>query len=225
MNKKTYTKKGGNAFYIVLSLCLIAVGVAAWSAVSAFSEFKTQQEDSTPQIESPVQESETPVKSELPKVEYEKPAEKPKTESTEQKTDAPQSFVLPIDNANIIKTFDETNLQYSKTLGDMRLHLGTDFSAETDTAVKAVTSGTVKEIYEDALLGKTVVIDHSGSLIAKYCGLKDELFVAVGDAVEPGSEIGKTGTVPSESADEPHLHFEMYKDGKAVSPLKTMNME
>ena len=228
MDKKTHQKKnGGNAFYIVLSLCLIAIGVAAWSAVSAFNDFKNE-ENTVPQIEepAPTPETEAPVTSELPKVEYEKPpTEAPETKPQEEPKNTKQYFIMPIEKGNIIKNFDENALQYSKTLGDMRLHLGVDVAAQNGTPIKSVSSGTVSEIYEDANYGFTVVIDHSNGIIAKYCGISADVAVKVGDTVESGTEIGTLSTVPCESADDTHLHFEMYKDGKAVSPLKTMGME
>ncbi len=228
MDKKTHQKKsGGNAFYIVLSLCLIAVGVAAWSAVSAFSDFKAQ-ENPTPQIESPslTPEDEAPVTSELPKVEYDKTDEKPtEAKPTEKPQATEQYFIMPIEKGNILKNFDAQTLQHSATLGDMRLHLGVDIAAESGAAVKSVSSGKVTEIYEDAALGYTVIIDHGSEIVAKYCGLNGDIPLKVGDSVNSGSEIGTVGTVPCESADDAHLHFEMYKNGTAVSPLKTMNME
>ncbi len=230
MDKKTHQKKnGGNAFYIVLSLCLIAVGVAAWSAVSAFSDFKAQ-ENIIPEIEvpAPTPDTETPVTSELPKVEYEKP-EVPKEENEPevkpQASATAEYFLMPIDAGNILKNFDETALQYSKTMNDMRLHLGIDISAESGAKVKSAGKGKVTEIYDDSNFGYTVVIDHGNSIIAKYCGMATDLAVAVGDTVDAGTEIGNVGTVPCESLDDTHLHFEMYKDGKAVSPLSTMNMQ
>ncbi len=229
MDKKTHQKKnGGNAFYIVLSLCLIAVGVAAWSAVSAFSDFNKNNENITPQIESPepTPEVEAPVTSELPKVEYEKKEEQNKPTKTEpQETNVAEYFLMPISNGNILKNFDETALQYSKTMGDMRLHLGIDIEAAKETVVKSAGKGKVSEIYDDANFGYTVVIDHGNGIVAKYCGLSTATLVAVNDTVDAGTEIGYVADIPCESADESHLHFEMYKDGKAVSPLKTMNME
>lgn len=226
-NKTHHKKNGGNAFYIVLSLCLIAVGVAAWSAVSAFTDFK-QQENIIPEIENtqPPAEIEAPVTSELPKVEYEKAEEsETKEEPKPQKNNTAEYFLMPIDKGEIIKNFDESTLQFSKTMNDMRLHLGIDIKAESDTPVKSAGKGTVKEIYDDAVLGYTVVIDHGNSLVAKYCGLSSATLVAVNDSVDAGTEIGSVGSIPSESADDAHLHLEMYKDGKAVSPLTAMGME
>ncbi len=226
-SKQKSRKSGSNGFYIVLSLCLIAVGVAAWSAVSAFSDFKTQSENSqpetpensygniTPNIEEPAQ-------NELPEVEYEAPTEPEPTPAPTVPT--AEYFIMPIEG-NIIKTFDSVTLQYSATLGDMRLHEGIDIEAAAATAVRAAGDGTVTEIYEDTAYGYTVVIDHGNGIVAKYCGLDSSIPVSSGDAVSAGTEIGLIGSIPIESADSAHLHFEMYKDGKAVSPLGTMNME
>ncbi len=233
MENKTYKRRkvkgGSNAFYLVLSLCLIAVGVAAWSAVSTLNNFKTEPEAPAPQIE-PQEEisDETPVKNELPEVEYETPAPEEETnnevknEETEIKADY---FLMPIEEGKIVKNFDEKSLQYSSTFSDMRLHLGVDISAEEGTAVKSAGRGVVEEIYTDDLLGTTVVINHGNEILAKYSGLSPATAVSVGDTLEAGNEIGTIAVVPAESADSPHLHLEMYKNGAAVSPLKTMGFE
>ena len=229
MENKTYKKrrvKGGNAFYLVLSLCLIAVGVAAWSAVSTFNDFKTEQTPKTeiaPQTEITEQK---PVENELPKVEYEKTEEKeePKEENKKEAAEA-EYFLMPIDEGQVIKNFDENSLQYSATFSDMRLHLGVDIKAEKGSPVKSAGRGVVEQVYNDDLLGTTVVINHGNDILAKYSGLSPATAVSVGDNVEAGNEIGTIDVIPAESAEESHLHLEMYKKGAAVSPLKTMGFE
>ena len=44
-------------------------------------------------------------------------------------------------------------------------------------------------------------------------------FVTIGDKVEKGQTIGTIGESASfEVAQTPHLHFEVYKDGKSINP-------
>lgn len=227
MNNKKHSKgKSSNAFYIVLSLCLIAVGVAAWSAVSAFNDFsKTPEpEPQLPQISVPEQPTEQPTDSELPKVEYEK---EPTDSDNKTATDEPVAdyFLMPIDNGKISKNFDDKTLQYSATFGDMRLHSAVDILAAVGAEVKSAGRGKVSEVYFDAALGNIVVIDHGNGIIAKYCGLNDDILVSVGDTTEAGTPLGTLGTVPSEMSDEAHLHLEMLKNGVAASPLEIMKME
>lgn len=226
MENKKHTKRSSNAFYIVLSLCLIAVGVAAWSAVSAFNDFTKsttpEPEPQLPQIVAP--ETEQATDSNLPEIKYEK--EEQKTEEVPKKQEiAADYFLMPIEDGQISKNFDDKTLQHSKTLGDMRLHLGIDILGAPGTQIKSAGRGKVSEVYFDAALGNTVVIDHGNSIVAKYCGFADDITVATGDIVEAGTELGLLGTVPHESLDEPHLHLEMFKNGNAVSPLAVMDME
>ncbi len=228
-SKTKHQKKRNYGFYVALSLCLIAVGVAAWSAVDAFNDYKNTEEPKAPQNEIIVtpEEPEEPAQNELPKVEYEEPeASETKPEPTPQpQIPTAEHFILPIENGNIIKKFDGSALQYSATLGDMRLHEGVDIGAAEGSAVRSAGTGTVTEIYCDAGLGFIIVIDHGNKILAKYCGLGEEIPVKVGDVVSAGTAIGTLGLVPVESADDPHLHLEVYKNGKAENPLKIMGME
>ncbi len=220
----------GKGFYIVLSACLVAVGVAAWSAVTAFTEYQNTEnlpeysDESPSYIDNSVtstpdeQQSEAPVQNELQDVEYPEqsaPAEEPTQQITAD------YFIMPVEG-NISKTFSDSTLQYSATFSDMRLHTGIDIICDTGSDIKSAGNGTVTEIYNDASLGKTIVIDHGNGIVAKYCGLADEVYVSSGDTVNAGSKIGTLGNIPSESADMPHLHFEMFKDSKTVAPLEIM---
>lgn len=220
-------KRNSSIFYTVLSLCLIAVGVAAWSAVSAFDDFKnsnTEPEPEPPAVVEPeiiVPEPEKPAGNELENVEY----TPPKTEVQDNEPEKESaSFIMPI-SGDIIKIFDSGTLQYSATLGDMRLHEGLDIAADEGTLVRAVRGGTVTEIYEDTAYGYTIVIDHGDGIIAKYCGMNSAIPVSVGQELASGAEIGTLGRIPIESADGSHLHFEMLKDECRVSPLSIMGME
>ena len=225
-NRKHTKRRSSNAFYIVLSLCLIAVGVAAWSAVSAFNDFTKsttpEPEPQLPQISVP--NTEQAADSELPEIKYEKEEAKPE-EAPKEKQIAADYFLMPIENGQISKNFDDKTLQHSKTLGDMRLHLGIDILADAGAQIKSAGRGKVSEVYFDATFGNIVVIDHGNSIVAKYCGFADDITVTTGDIVEAGTELGLLGTVPHESLDEPHLHLEMFKNGNAVSPLAVMDME
>jgi murein DD-endopeptidase MepM/ murein hydrolase activator NlpD len=107
----------------------------------------------------------------------------------------------------------------------MRLHLGVDIIADKGSAVVACGDGVVTNIYSDLSLGTVVEIDHSNGIVARYCGLGDDLTVKIDDHVSASQKIGTLGIIPGESADTPHLHFEILKNGKQVSPLETMGIE
>ena len=88
--------------------------------------------------------------------------------------------------------------------------------------VKAFTGGQVKEIYDDPMLGKTMVISHSGGYEAYYCGLGDTTLVSAGDSVYPGQDIGSVKEIPSEVLDASHLHFGVKKDGVWINPMDAL---
>lgn len=132
-------------------------------------------------------------------------------------------FTLPF-GADIINDYNETAPIYNATMGDWRTHPAVDFKGSDGGQVIAISYGKVTAIYDDALYGTIVEIDHGNEVVAKYCGLnKDALEVKKGDTVKEGGLIGYIDTVPCEKTDLPHLHFEIKYKGKFVDPLELMN--
>ena len=137
---------------------------------------------------------------------------------------AKETAELTLPKGTIIKNHSDTELQYSATYGDMRLHKGIDIELSLGSEVAAAAKGTVSEILDDALLGKCVTVEYSGNITVKYCGF-DTLAVSEGESFSAGRVLGTTGTVPSECADNSHLHIEVKKDGKTVEPLSVFKTE
>lgn len=132
-------------------------------------------------------------------------------------------YTLPF-GADIINDYNESAPMYNATMGDWRTHPAVDFKGTEGGQVIAISYGKVTAIYEDALYGTIIEIDHGNEVTAKYCGLnKDALEVKKGDTVKEGSLIGYIDTVPCEKSDLPHLHFEITYKGKFVDPLELMN--
>lgn len=131
-------------------------------------------------------------------------------------------YSLPL-GTDILKDYSPEVPSYSATMGDWRTHSGIDFKAAEGEQVKAISYGTVTNIYEDALWGTVVVIDHGNGVIAKYCGFnKETLEIKKGSEVESGSLLGYLGTIPCEKSELSHLHFEIIYNGKNVEPLELM---
>lgn len=127
-------------------------------------------------------------------------------------------FEAPI-AGDISKDFAEDTLVYSKTLDEWTTHLGIDIKAEKTSVVKSSERGTVESIKNDPRYGLTIIISHQDGYKTMYSNLLSTEFVSVGDTVEKGQGIGTVGNSASfETADETHLHFEMYKDGVQVNP-------
>lgn len=141
-------------------------------------------------------------------------ASETKTEETKKEL----SFEKPVEG-EIIKAFAKDNLVYSETLQEWTTHLGIDIKADKTTVVKAAEAGTVKTIKNDPRYGLTITIEHDNGYQTVYANLLSSEFVVEGEKVEKGQSIGTVGnTATFEIADEPHLHFEMLKDGVQIDP-------
>lgn len=228
-NKNSVISKffSGKGFYMVLAGCLIAVGVAAWSAVAAINDQNTTKkpDNVNSYLSSEVPQIEEPVQNEVVDEPYSEPSDTSEIESQTTNTKPVAAyFVMPV-SGSVEKEFDAKTLQYSATFQDMRLHLGVDIIAEKGASVVACGDGTVSRIYSDLILGTIIEIDHGNGIVARYCGMDENLLVDIDDVVTASQKIGTLGYVPGESADASHLHFEMLKNGKQVPPLKTMGIE
>jgi len=128
------------------------------------------------------------------------------------------TIILPIEGP-IITEYTSDVLVYSETLEAWVGHAGIDIGAEVGTPVKAAADGTVKEVYEDELWGIVIVIDHGNQLETKYANLLTKEMVKEGTKVKQGDHISKVGsTAKIEMLMEPHLHFEVRKNGNLVDP-------
>lgn len=223
--------KGNTAFYIVIALCLILIGVASWFAFSKTtdtskqninsekSKLKSSVREYTDDIESYTDNGNTSsnsLKNSDPaskKVTDEKYVSKKNTITTKEK-----SYTMPV-NGEILKDYNTKTLQYSATYNDMRIHSGVDIACTEGTLVSAVSDGKITAVENTADFGKTVTIDHGDGLIIKYCGLKN-ITVQKDTAIKMGDSIGAVGTVPCECSDQSHLHLEAFEKGKSISPLK-----
>lgn len=128
------------------------------------------------------------------------------------------SFSAPVEG-EVQKEYAVDKLVYSETLKEWVTHTGIDIKAEKTTVVKAAEEGTVTAIKNDPRYGITVIIEHSGGYETRYANLLTAEFVTVGEKVTKGQTIGTVGdTGAFEILDEPHLHFELLKDGEYQDP-------
>lgn len=95
-------------------------------------------------------------------------------------------------------------------------HYGVDISAQKNTAIKAVADGFV--IASDWTLetGNTIAVQHTNNVVSFYKH-NSSLLKKTGDKVKVGEAIAIIGNT-GEHSSGPHLHFELWKDGKAVNP-------
>ena len=129
-----------------------------------------------------------------------------------------KGFTMPV-KGEIITEFSKDSLIYSETLDEWRAHTGVDIAAKKGTKVMAPLDGIVKEISEDPLWGKVVILDHGNGLLTKFANLGDTNMIKKGLNVKKGDHIAVVGkTADIEMLMASHLHFETIKDGKSVDP-------
>jgi murein DD-endopeptidase MepM/ murein hydrolase activator NlpD len=229
-------KNNSKGFYIALGVCLIAIGIAAWTTYDSVVNYNAPEEKTASSaVAKPTNEAvsgiivynskpeSTAIVSSQPTPSSTVSSAAPKQTAAKvpaKKTVAPVlTFAYPVSNAAAQKFSGQTPV-YSNTLKDWRVHTGVDLSTKLGEAVKSAADGTVKQVYSDELFGNTAVITH-GEIEAYYCGL-DKTTVKQGDKVKKGQQIGTVGTSPFESADAPHLHLAMKKNGKYIDPLSVI---
>lgn len=132
-------------------------------------------------------------------------------------------FTLPIQSAEVQREYSGDNLVADPTMGDWRTHNGTDFVCDEGDSVMAVLDGSVAEIYEDALMGTCIRVDHGAGLESLYCGVAAADGLKAGNTVTAGQTIGRVSNNNlAESAQATHLHLEMTEDGFYVDPMTVL---
>lgn len=132
-------------------------------------------------------------------------------------------FTYPVKESQVQREYSGETLVFDPTMGDWRTHGGTDFACDEGDEVLAVLDGVVAEIYEDAMMGQCLRIDHGAQLESLYCGVLPQDGIKVGTKVAAGQTIGRVGDdVLAESAQACHLHLEMTDEGVAVDPLSIL---
>ena len=94
---------------------------------------------------------------------------------------------------------------------------GVDYGMETEFEVVSILDGTVMEVNDDEVMGKTIKIKHNNDLISVYQSL-GSADVKVNDTVTQGMVLGKSGLSNVSRDLGNHLHFEIYYQGKVVNP-------
>ncbi|MBE0597839.1 MAG: M23 family metallopeptidase [Desulfuromonadales bacterium] len=100
---------------------------------------------------------------------------------------------------------------------DQATHLGVDIAGLAQMPVVAANGGRV--VFADYLgiYGNTIIIDHGLGLQSLYAHLS-QMSAAVGDTVDKGQEIARSGASGMAGGD--HLHFGMLISGLEVVPLE-----
>jgi murein DD-endopeptidase MepM/ murein hydrolase activator NlpD len=101
--------------------------------------------------------------------------------------------------------------------GKASWHRGIDFAGKYGNEVIAVSDGVVSWSGDRYGFGNLVEIKHGNGYVTRYAHNRD-LMVAVGDQVRQGETIALMGSTGRSTG--PHVHFEVWHNGKAVDPAK-----
>ena len=94
---------------------------------------------------------------------------------------------------------------------------GVDYASGSEFDVVSILDGTVMEVTDDEVMGKTIKIKHNNDLISVYQSMGNINFKK-DDTITQGTIIGKSGENNISTDLGNHLHFELYYQGKVVNP-------
>jgi murein DD-endopeptidase MepM/ murein hydrolase activator NlpD len=129
-------------------------------------------------------------------------------------------FKIPVAFKKISSEF--TYKRFHPVLKYYRAHLGVDLAASIGTKISATGDGRISYFGTKGGYGNTVIISHDGGFKSLYGHLsKFNKKFRNGSTVKQGDIIGFVGNSGVSSG--PHLHFGMYKNTRAMDPLKLMS--
>lgn len=123
------------------------------------------------------------------------------------------SFVRPLDG-EVVGVFGTRSVINGEARSP---HSGVDLKAIAGTPVRSIHNGRVTLVADHFFSGKSVVIDHGGTIQSMYFHLEKSM-VGEGEEVRRGQVIGLVGSTGRSTG--PHLHFGMRVNGARVDPLQ-----
>ena len=134
-----------------------------------------------------------------------------------------EGFLLarPVENARISSRF--TKRRFHPILKRYRAHLGIDYAARTGTPIRAAGSGKVVFAGYTRGYGNVIKVSHSDGYMTLYAHQKSfRRGIKNGVRVKQGQVIGYVGSTGLSSG--PHLHFGLYKNGRAIDPARVVRV-
>ncbi|MGI9309822.1 MAG: M23 family metallopeptidase, partial [Gammaproteobacteria bacterium] len=101
--------------------------------------------------------------------------------------------------------------------GKSSWHRGVDFAGKYGNEVVVVGDGVVSWSGDRYGYGNLVEVKHGNGYTTRYAHNQENL-VAVGDQVSQGQTIALMGSTGRSTG--PHVHFEVWRNGKPVDPAK-----
>lgn len=220
-----FEKIRDRGYYIVLGLCVAAVGVSGYLFSRSVKAPDTVQQV-TDALLAAAPSVTVPAATEAPKKKVVKPSERlQEAISAATEAEAPtetepklSQTVSPVEG-EVMQVYSMDQLAYNATTKDWRTHDGVDFVAPLGAEVYAAADGTVEAVSSDDFFGQTVTIRHAEGYVTHYANLTEDVPVQVGQTVSAGDCIGCIGqTALLESGEAPHLHFSVSRYNVSVDP-------
>lgn len=213
-------------YYIVLALCVLAVGVSGYLYLNrdklptAAGETMAQSETAQPSQpqDDAAQQDGQPDRA-AAAVQPEQDVDAAALPQTEPQTGG-FTISMPVEG-DVAQGYAMDHLSYNATTQDWRVHDGIDILAGAGAQVMAAADGTVSSVYEDDDLGTTVTVSHENGYLTRYSNLDAAVNVSVGDTVAQGDVLGTVGaSARLEVGQEPHLHFALFCNAVSCDPTE-----
>jgi len=117
-----------------------------------------------------------------------------------------------------------THRRFHPILRRYKAHLGIDYANCTGTPIRATAKGKIIHRGWKGGYGKCIIIQHRNGIRSLYAHMsRFRKGLKIGSKVTQGRVIGYIGTTGRSTG--PHLHFGMYKKGKAVNPARYVRIQ
>ena len=124
----------------------------------------------------------------------------------------------PLANAAVEAKFADYRTYTFKNIEiDRQVHLGFDLAVTAQVPILAAQRGTVVHAAYLGIFGNAVIIDHGLGVQSLY-GHLSSIDAKVGDMVDKGQAIGRSGMTGLAAGD--HLHFTVLVGGRPVNPVE-----
>ena len=123
------------------------------------------------------------------------------------------SFAIPV-NGVLSSPF---GMRKDPATGDEKLHTGIDIETYGGSLIRAALDGTVLESGSERAYGNYIRIKHDDGIETVYANCS-KLIAEKGQKVKKGDVVARMGDAVISAGT--HLHFEIWKDGKVLDPLK-----
>ena len=143
-----------------------------------------------------------------------------------------EKIIKPFNNKNVVlyKDFydkDETNDNQKNSLifsdGIYIQNYGLTYESQEKFDVISSVSGTVRNINDDVLLGKTIEIISNNEILFIYQSL-DDILVKKGDVVSQGQKLASSGKNKLNKNKKYILHYEIHKKDIPIDPKKCFDI-